>query len=128
MMVPRPGQNIPIIIERMLIRRTENLRDTIPAGHDARRPPFRSKLRGMPLGLPAISDGHIAALWGWINRNCPPPKDGVGLDDMATFRQVLPLLKPGAPFFDPRVRPVTKEAWQKRKCGLPPGAAPASPR
>ena len=119
-MLPRPGKKAPIIIERLLIRRQENLRDYIPAGRDARRPPFKSKLRGMPMGLPALSDHHIEDLWAYVEQGCRPPEDGVGLDGMATFRNVIALLRPGMPFYDPLIRPLTEDRWKQNRCGIPP--------
>jgi len=68
----RPGEKRPRIIEALLVRRVENLRDDVPPFEDRKVPGWGGSPRlGMPLGLPALSDEKIGILMKWIERDCP---------------------------------------------------------
>ncbi len=75
----RPGERLPRVIEVLLVRRVENLRDNVPPFQDRKVPSFGGSPRlGMPLGLPALSDERIATLMKWIEDDCPGPEKVTG--------------------------------------------------
>jgi len=75
----RPGERLPRVIEVLLVRRVENLRDDVPPFQDRPVPGWGGSPRlGMPLGLPALSDERIATLMKWIDDDCPGPEKVTG--------------------------------------------------
>ena len=78
---PREPGGVPPIIEAMMRRRHEELRDFVPAMHDHERPdyPDASVLPGMPMGLPHIPDEEVALVRTWIAQGCPGPTEVTGM-------------------------------------------------
>ncbi|MCS6901195.1 MAG: hypothetical protein RMJ98_01775 [Myxococcales bacterium] len=80
-LVPRPGETIPPILQSMLRRRAEEARDHLEPGQDRERPPYpKDGLLGMPLGLPSMSDEQFGILRAWIEQGCPGPTRVTGRD------------------------------------------------
>ena len=75
----RPGERLPRILQVLLARRVENLRDHLAPFADHELPGWGGSPRlGMPLGLPALSDERIANLAKWIEGDCPGPETTTG--------------------------------------------------
>ncbi len=74
----RPGPSgEPVLLERVRLRFAENQRDFILPGEDPLRPleVGRSNTpRGMPLGLPAITDDQFSVLERWVRGGHPGPR------------------------------------------------------
>lgn len=68
----------PPLLDVMLRRRAENLRDLVPPFEDHVRPPYPEGPLGMPMGLPALDDAEIAAVAAWIDAGCPGPTEVTG--------------------------------------------------
>lgn len=69
----RPGEAWPRILEVMVRRRVENLRDLVGPFADHVRPPYPDGLLGMPMGLPTMTDEELGILRRWIEDGCPGP-------------------------------------------------------
>lgn len=69
----------PPLLDVMLRRKAENLRDFVPPLQDHVRPPYPEGPLGMPMGLPALSDDEIAAVAAWIAKDCPGPTEVTGM-------------------------------------------------
>ena len=76
---PRAEGQLPPLIEVMLDRRVEELRDRVEAFADYERPPHPETAPGMPMGLPSIPDDEIAIVRGWIAAGCPGPTEVTGM-------------------------------------------------
>ncbi|MCU0656118.1 MAG: c-type cytochrome [Polyangiaceae bacterium] len=80
-LVPRPGEQVPPILQSMLRRRVEEARDHLEPGKDRERPPYpRDGHLGMPMGLPAMTDAQIGLLRAWIEQGCKGPTRVTGRD------------------------------------------------
>jgi len=77
-LVPRKGEKLPRVLQAMLRRRDENVRDLVAVGEDHERPHFGDGLLGMPLGYPAMTDEEIGILRAWIEQGCPGPTEVSG--------------------------------------------------
>jgi cytochrome c2 len=76
---PREEGQLPPLIEVMLDRRVEELRDRVEPFEDYERPPHPDTRPGMPMGLPSIPDDEIAIVRGWIAAGCPGPTEVTGM-------------------------------------------------
>ena len=76
---PRGESDTPPLIEVMLARRHEELRDRVAPFADHRRPVHRSSRPGMPMGLPHIPDDEVALVRTWIEQGCPGPTTVSGM-------------------------------------------------
>ncbi len=76
---PRAEGQLPPLIEVMLDRRVEELRDRVEPFADYERPPHPDTKPGMPMGLPSIPDDEIAIVRGWIAAGCPGPTEVTGM-------------------------------------------------
>lgn len=74
----RPGEAWPRILEVMVRRRVENLRDHVRPLADHDRPPYPAGPLGMPMGLPSMTDEEIGLLRRWIEDGCPGPTGVTG--------------------------------------------------
>jgi len=66
----------PVILERLRARYLENDRDHVPPGKDPlvdRRSAPLSTARGMPLGLPALTDEQFSLVERWVKGGRPGP-------------------------------------------------------
>lgn len=77
-LVKRPGEPWPRILDVMVRRRVENLRDHVGPLADHVRPDYPDGLLGMPMGLPSMTDEEIGILRRWIEDGCPGPKTVTG--------------------------------------------------
>lgn len=76
--------SMPALLARMIHRRTEVVRDHIPAFHDHAIPDIDTSIPGMPMGLPPMTDEELAILRTWIAQGCVGPArvSGMpGIDD-----------------------------------------------
>ncbi len=73
----RPGESgEPVLLERARLRYVENDRDFVLPGHDPLERPIgkrSAQSRGMPLGLPALTDEQFSVLERWIRGGHPGP-------------------------------------------------------
>jgi mono/diheme cytochrome c family protein len=69
----RPGEAWPRILEVMVRRRVENLRDAVLPFADHARPDYADGLFGMPMGLPSMTDEELGILRRWLDDGCPGP-------------------------------------------------------
>ncbi|MBK7078987.1 MAG: hypothetical protein IPH44_42655 [Myxococcales bacterium] len=69
----QPGEAWPRILEVMVRRRVENLRDHVTPLADHDRPAYPAGALGMPMGLPTMTDEEIGLLRRWIEDGCPGP-------------------------------------------------------
>lgn len=76
---PREEGGLPPIVEVMLDRRLEEVRDRVMAFHDHHRPDYGRARPGMPMGLPHIPDEQIALVVTWIAQGCPGPEEVTGM-------------------------------------------------
>lgn len=76
---PRPGSKTPRILEQMMWRRREHLRDRIAPFADHVRPAYLEGEPGMPMGLPAMTDEEMGILRAWIEQGCPGPTRVTGM-------------------------------------------------
>lgn len=80
---PREGRSVPPILEVMMARRTEELRDRVMPFHDHVRPDYppldEDTPLGMPMGLPHIPDDEVALVRTWIAQGCPGPTEVTGM-------------------------------------------------
>ncbi len=73
-LVPPAGQSVPLILQVMLQRRAEEVRDHVETGHDHVRPHYPAGMMlGMPMGLPSMSDEQFGLLRAWIEQGCHGP-------------------------------------------------------
>ncbi|MCX7805217.1 MAG: hypothetical protein N3A38_08515 [Planctomycetota bacterium] len=67
----------PILIERLLLRREENLRDFAPPFGQKIAEPWKTHRRtgpvGMPMGIPALPPEQIRTIGDWIRAGAPGP-------------------------------------------------------
>lgn len=68
-----PGEPWPRILDVMVRRRVENLRDLLGPFADHARPDYPAGALGMPMGLPAMTDEELGILRRWIDDGCPGP-------------------------------------------------------
>jgi len=80
-LVPRPGETLPPILDAMLRRRVENRRDLTAPFHDTTLVDYGDGRLGMPLGLPAMNDEQLGILRAWIEQGCPGPTGVTGRPD-----------------------------------------------
>ncbi|HVV84937.1 MAG TPA: hypothetical protein VHE35_17860 [Kofleriaceae bacterium] len=73
-----PGEAWPRILEVMVRRRVENLRDHVLPLDDHQRPDYADGLLGMPMALPAMTDEEIGILRRWLEDGCPGPTHVTG--------------------------------------------------
>jgi mono/diheme cytochrome c family protein len=73
-----PG-GVPPLLEVMLLRHDEEVRDRVAPLHDHARPGFASPRPGMPMGLPSIPDEEIALVRAWIEQGCVGPQAVTGM-------------------------------------------------
>ena len=73
MLQRQPGEAWPRILEVMVRRRVENLRDHVTPLADHDRPAYPAGALGMPMGLPTMTDEEIGLLRRWIEDGCPGP-------------------------------------------------------
>lgn len=67
------------LVDTMLKRRVEALRDFVAPFDDYERPPYPpGASRGMPMGLPPRSDAQIQLVVSWIAQDCPGPHEVTG--------------------------------------------------
>ena len=76
---PREGARFAPLVEAMLRRRPEEVRDRVAAFHDHARPPYPDAAPGMPMGLPSIPEEEIALVRAWIAQGCPGPTEVTGM-------------------------------------------------
>ena len=76
---PLPGSRYSPLVESMLLRHEEAVRDQVPSGKDLEHPPFPSDRMGMPLGLPAMTPDEIDLLHTWIAQGCLGPSKPFGV-------------------------------------------------
>jgi mono/diheme cytochrome c family protein len=77
-LAPREPGGTPPILEVLVLRKREHWRDRLSALSDTGRPGFGSVRRGMPLGLPTLTDDEIAILRAWIEQGCEGPSTTTG--------------------------------------------------
>ncbi len=71
----RPGTSgEPVLLERLRRRFEENDRDFVHPGTVADRRPGADGPRGMPLGLPALSDEQFSLVERWVKGGHPGPR------------------------------------------------------
>lgn len=80
-LVPREGETVPPILDSMMRRRVENLRDMTRPFMDLQPVTLDEGRLGMPLGLPAMSNRQIGLLRAWIEQGCPGPTEVTGKPD-----------------------------------------------
>ena len=76
---PREEGRLPPLIEVMLDRRVEELRDRVEVFEDHERPAYPDSAPGMPMGLPSIPDEEVALVRAWIAGGCPGPTEVTGM-------------------------------------------------
>ncbi len=77
-LVTRPGEKLPRLVQVLYDRRDEEQRDRVPAFEDRVRPPYPARPAGMPMGLPSMTDEEISILATWIAQGCPGPTEVTG--------------------------------------------------
>jgi cytochrome c2 len=77
-LAPREPGGVPPLLEVLVLRKREHWRDRLPAFGDTDRPGFGSARRGMPLGLPSLTDEEIGLLRAWIEQGCHGPTEVTG--------------------------------------------------
>jgi mono/diheme cytochrome c family protein len=78
-LVPREGETTAPIVQALLRRRAEAVRDAIAPFEDHELPSYPSGPPGMPLGLPAMTDEEIQLLVTWIAQGCVGPTKVTGI-------------------------------------------------
>ncbi len=78
-LVQRAGESVAPIVQAMLRRRAEELRDHVAPFDDHLRPPYPDAPPGMPMGLPSMSDAQIALVTTWISQGCRGPTGVTGM-------------------------------------------------
>jgi mono/diheme cytochrome c family protein len=78
-LVPRPGEAVPPILQSMMRRRVEEQRDRVAAFADHERPAYPKERPGMPMGLPAMTDEEVSILATWIAQGCQGPSKESGM-------------------------------------------------
>lgn len=76
---PRVPGGVPPLLEVMLLRHDEEVRDRVAPMRDHERPRFASPRPGMPMGLPSIPDEEIALVRAWIEQGCVGPAAVTGM-------------------------------------------------
>ena len=77
-LVSRPGEVMPPVLQAMMDRRVEEQRDHVPAFGDYERPAYPKKRPGMPMGLPSMTDEEMSILATWIAQGCKGPDGDPG--------------------------------------------------
>jgi hypothetical protein len=75
---PIAGEPLPRILQAIMRRRGENLRDHRRPREDVATTAVSGEAPGMPLGLPALTDAQIALLRRWLELDCPGPQTRSG--------------------------------------------------
>lgn len=72
----RPGASgEPVLLERLRLRYVENDRDFVLPGHNPLKAGgYATETRGMPLGLPAITDEQFSLVERWVRGGHPGPR------------------------------------------------------
>lgn len=77
-LVTRPGEQQPRLLQVLFDRRDEEQRDRVHAFQDTVRPPYPAKRPGMPMGLPSMTDEEISLVATWISQGCLGPAEVTG--------------------------------------------------
>jgi mono/diheme cytochrome c family protein len=107
-LVPREGEKLPRLLQVLLIRRVENMRDYHEPFADHALPVYPAKdVLGMPMGFAALSDEQIGIVRAWIEQGCKGRNDVSGkpgfddgylvADGPVKKNQGCELRKPGTP-------------------------------
>ncbi len=78
-LAPRTPGGVAPLLEVMLLRHDEEVRDRVAPMHDHARPHFAAERPGMPMGLPSIPDEEIALVRAWIEQGCVGPTAVTGM-------------------------------------------------
>ena len=77
-LVARPGEQVPPIVDVLLWRRAEEKRDHVEPFADYERPHYPSGRPGMPIGLHLMTDAELSGLAAWIAQGCKGPTNVTG--------------------------------------------------
>lgn len=125
-LAPREPGSTPPLLEVLVLRKREHWRDRLSAFADMERPGFGSERRGMPLGLPTLTDDEIGVLRAWIEQGCEGPakvSGKAGFDDGFLVPDGPIAKNKGCEQRDPSA---TRPSWAvdaKAPGVLPPGAS-----